>query len=57
MPHDRMPRQRNITSVIFFFKDSLPESDNEETLDKHKLKEDGIQKLQDYGRQKTENTF
>lgn len=46
-----------MTSVIFFSEDSLPESDNEETLEKPKLKEDDIQKLQDYGRQKTEDTF
>lgn len=41
-----------MTSVIFFSKGVLPESDNEETSNKPKLKGDGIQMLQDYERQK-----
>lgn len=60
VPPDRtwMPRQRNTAPLIFLSRDTLPESDQEETSDKPKPKVDGIQKLQDYKRQeKNEDTF
>lgn len=42
VPLDRLPWQRNTASLIFLSRDTLPESDQEETSDKPKLKGDGI---------------